>query len=49
MPARQLPGGRWVSKLGFEEDIRHDTLESISGPCHGQVALFLRKRLPADG
>jgi len=42
--ARQLPNGKWTSKLGDLEDIEHDALESISGPEYGSaVAYMVRK------
>jgi len=46
--ARQLPDGRWASKLGDLEDIEHDTLEALEGGDYGEVALFL-KRSRRDG
>jgi hypothetical protein len=44
--ARQLPDGRWTSKLGMSEDIEHD-LHAISGELYGTVLLVLRRRTPA--
>jgi hypothetical protein len=46
--ARQLPSGRWTSKLGRSEDIEHD-LESLSGEGYGEVVLFMRRRISASG
>jgi len=43
--ARQLPSGRWTSKLGRREDIEHD-LHAISGTLYGTVVLLLRRPLP---
>jgi len=40
--ARQLPNGRWVSKLGFEEDIEH-TLDAVNGPVYGSVVRFFKR------
>jgi hypothetical protein len=40
--ARQLPSGRWTSKLGQREDIEHD-LHAISGDIYGSVVLILRR------
>jgi len=40
--ARQLPNGRWTSKLGFQEDIEHD-LHALSGDVYGQVRLLLKR------
>jgi hypothetical protein len=42
--ARQLIDGRWISKLGPQEDIEHDNLHCLSGPCYGQPVLFLRRQ-----
>lgn len=44
--ARQLPDGRWTSKLGLTwEDIIHDNLEGVSRPDYGRPRLFMRKRV----
>jgi hypothetical protein len=40
--ARQLPDGRWTSKLGPAEDIEHD-LEALVGPLYGTVIQVLRR------
>lgn len=40
--ARQLPDGRWTSKLGMEHDILHQ-LEGLSGKQYGKPALFMRR------
>lgn len=40
--ARQLPNGRWTSKLGREDDIEHD-LSALEGSWYGRVALLLRR------
>ena len=40
--ARQLPNGRWTSKLGPSFDIAH-TLDALDGPVYGAPALFLRR------
>jgi hypothetical protein len=40
--ARQLPSGRWTSKLGMREDIEHD-LHSVSGNLYGKVTLILKR------
>jgi hypothetical protein len=45
--ARQLPGGRWTSKLGKGQDIEHDTLESLTGKEYGTIAQIMRKAEPA--
>ena len=43
--ARQLPNGRWTSKLGTYVDIEH-TLAGLEGPAYGTVAAFLRRSKP---
>jgi hypothetical protein len=42
--ARQLPNGKWTSKLGVHEDIDH-TLDALIGPLYGQVAQCLKRPL----
>jgi len=41
--ARQLPSGRWTSKLGPYEDIEHSTLDCLRGDLYGQPFLYLRR------
>jgi hypothetical protein len=40
--ARQLPGGRWTSKLGALEDIEH-ALQDLVGTEYGSVALVMKR------
>jgi len=40
--ARQLPNGKWSSKLGRGEDVEHD-LEALEGPLYGSVVQVLRR------
>lgn len=40
--ARQLPNGRWTSKLGHAEDIVHSSLQEI-GNGYGRAVAFLRR------
>jgi hypothetical protein len=40
--ARQLPSGRWSSKLGQAEDIEHD-LRALEGEIYGAVAVILMR------
>jgi hypothetical protein len=40
--ARQLPSGRWTSKLGLREDIEHD-LHAVKGEAYGQVVRILER------
>jgi hypothetical protein len=44
--ARQLPGGRWTSKLGKLEDIEH-ALDGLAGAEYGSVVLVLKRPLAA--
>src|SRR5262245_37921429 len=43
--ARQLPSGRWTSKLGELEDVEH-TLDGLVGTWYGDVVQFLKRPLP---
>ena len=40
--ARQLPTGRWTSKLGKNVDIEH-TLRGLEGPLYGRVVCFMKR------
>ena len=40
--ARQLPSGRWTSKLGPMEDIEH-TLHDLTGTVYGSVVLVMKR------
>lgn len=40
--ARQTPTGRWVSKLGSREDIKH-ALHCLSGMLYGEVVLLMKR------
>ena len=42
--AIQLPGGAWSSKLGPDEDISHQTPESLAGALYGEVHCIMRRR-----
>jgi hypothetical protein len=44
--ARQLPSGRWTSKLGPMEDIEHE-LHEVTGDVYGSVAIILKRPTPA--
>lgn len=49
--ARQLPDGRWTSKLGKLNDIAHGSAEAVGGDeggGYGAVAQFMRRRIIAD-
>jgi len=41
--ARQLPSGRWSSKLGPREDIEH-ALHDLTGMAYGSVVLVMKRR-----
>jgi hypothetical protein len=41
--ARQLPSGRWTSKLGRAEDVEHD-LHDLEGELYGRVVLLMQRR-----
>lgn len=42
--ARQLPTGKWTSKLGQNIDIEHDSPEALNGPVYGNVAIFMKRK-----
>lgn len=46
--ARQLPNGKWTSKLGNVEDLEH-TLEALEGPLYGQVVQTVSQSKPTGG
>jgi hypothetical protein len=41
--ARQLPSGRWTSKLGKLEDIEHATLDGVSGDIYGTATVIMKR------
>jgi len=43
--ARQLPNGRWTSKLGELEDIEH-SLDRLAGTWYGAVVQVLKRPVP---
>lgn len=45
--ARQLPTGRWTSKLGQLEDIEHETLGNLEGSEYGQARIIMKRRRTA--
>ena len=47
--ARQLPTGKWTSKLGKAEDIEHDTPDDVAGPLYGEVVQFMARPAKIDG
>jgi hypothetical protein len=42
--ARQLPTGKWTSKLGRSEDIEHDTPEDVAEGVYGEVQQCMKRR-----
>lgn len=44
--ARQLPSGRWTSKIGRNIDIEHTTPRGLEGPFYGSVVVYFKKRVP---
>lgn len=46
--ARQLPTGKWTSKLGQDEDIEHENLQGLTGqPGYGEVTCFMKRPVTA--
>jgi hypothetical protein len=45
--ARQLPHGRWTSKLGEWEDIEHE-LTQLEGEVYGFVAGYMKRRVTVE-
>ena len=41
--ARQLPSGKWTSKLGKGEDIEHDTPADVGGVLYGEALVFMMR------
>lgn len=42
---RQLPSGKWTSKLGRMEDIEHDSPDDLAGGVYGSVVLFMKRKI----
>jgi hypothetical protein len=45
--ARQLPNGKWSSKLGSAEDIEHETPQDVAGGVYGEVMRIMRRATEA--
>jgi hypothetical protein len=45
--ARQLPTGKWTSKLGGCEDIEHDAPDDVAGGLYGEVVQFMKRPVSA--
>ncbi|MCI0362089.1 MAG: hypothetical protein L0211_26710 [Planctomycetaceae bacterium] len=41
--ARELPSGKWTSKLGRDVDIEHDTPSDVAGGLYGEVVRFMKR------
>ncbi|MHC5537560.1 DUF7689 domain-containing protein [Singulisphaera rosea] len=41
--SRQLPTGKWTSKLGKSADIEHDTPDVVAGGVYGEVVEIMRR------
>ncbi|HEX5105105.1 MAG TPA: hypothetical protein VFV87_14900, partial [Pirellulaceae bacterium] len=41
--ARQLPTGKWTSKLGKFVDIEHDATDDVGGGVYGEVFAYLKR------
>jgi hypothetical protein len=41
--ARQLPNGKWTSKLGRSEDIEHDSPEVLESGVYGEVHQYMKR------
>lgn len=45
--ALQLESGKWTSKLGPFEDVRHDAVDDVRGPVYGRmICCMSRPRRP---
>jgi hypothetical protein len=43
--ARQLPSGKWTSKLGKGEDIEHDSPDDVAGGLYGEVMGIMKRSI----
>lgn len=43
--ARQLPDGKWTSKMGNCEDIIHTKVDCLAGPRYGAAVRYMKRRL----
>lgn len=41
--SRQLPSGKWTSKLGQAEDIEHDTPHDVAGGIYGDIVQIMKR------
>jgi hypothetical protein len=47
--ARQLPNGKWTSKLGAAEDVEHDKQDDMAGGLYGEVVQWMKRPAPEQG
>jgi hypothetical protein len=43
--ARQLPNGKWTSKLGKGPDIEHDNADDVGGGVYGEIEEIMKRPL----
>jgi hypothetical protein len=43
--ARQLPSGKWTSKLGQDIDIEHDTPDVLNCETYGVATIFMKRHI----
>lgn len=43
--ARQLPSGKWTSKLGKLEDIEHDHPDNVAGGIYGEIVEIMQRSI----
>ena len=42
--AKQLPNGRWTSKLGRDRDIEHENIDDLISEAYGEPVSFMHRR-----
>ena len=47
--ARQLPNGKWTSKLGRGEDIEHDSPDDVAAGVYGAVLGVMKRPISSSG
>jgi hypothetical protein len=46
--ARQMPSGKWTSKLGLDVLIEHDTPDAVGGGVYGSLIHFMKRMLSVN-
>jgi hypothetical protein len=46
--ARQMPSGKWTSKLGVDVLIEHDTAEDVAEGAYGTLSQFMKRPLQTN-